>query len=96
MAKWNLSKKQVKIIIIKSLLLLFNLNYNNILPIQYICKNLNYYFKKENIILLFNKKRRNINTYIKKEYHGIYNLIKNHLSNYFKIKKNFLILIKCD
>jgi hypothetical protein len=96
MGKWNLTENEFIKYIRNSINLLFTINYIDILPIQYICKNLNYYFKKHDIKILYNKKIRNINTYIKKELKGFFILIKNYLNKSFEIKENFLILIKSN
>ena len=93
MNNWNISRFDGKELIINSITFLFYINNEEVLPIQYICMNLNFYIKNSNILLCYNKKKRNLNNYIKKLYGGFIKFINNEMKTHFKIVEDKLVII---
>ena len=73
---WNYNKKFLEENIVKLIKEIFFINDTNTIKLQNITMNLKHIFKLNNIILLKNKKHRNINTYIKDVYGGFKKFIK--------------------
>ena len=93
MNKWNINEQFGLELIHKSIMELFNINIIDVLPIQYVCMNLNFYAKSNEILIYNVNIRRNLNSYIKKNYGGFYKLINEKLSDKFKIDTNHLVLL---
>lgn len=68
--KWNFSKKFLEDKIMKYIKKLFIINNKTKMKCQYIFMNLKHMFKLNKILLKYNNKNRNINTYIKNTYGG--------------------------
>lgn len=84
---WNITKEKGEEIIITIFREIIKIKPKT--TINFLCKGMSKFAKYNNIILLKNGKVRNLNTYMKDVYGGIYKFISKN-SSYFYIDNNYI------